>query len=173
MQGRGSALPPHMLQSRHALRKVDPDASVVDEHVLHLGVGLLCRRAVLKLDKRILQTVARLGVSRCARTFLSRITSQLRISPKREKMSSRSSLRVTGLSLHTKSTFSGGLMSACGKSPTISSVKAAASAFRRRSMASFSSSCARSRVGSSASAASALSRACFVPSAVRASLPAS
>lgn len=65
-------------------------------------------------------------------TFLSRITSQLMIVPKRLKMSSRSSLRVTGLSLQTKRMFSGGRTSAKGKSPTISSVRAAAleSAFR-------------------------------------------
>ncbi|KOO26525.1 hypothetical protein Ctob_003644 [Chrysochromulina tobinii] len=40
--------------------------------------------------------------------------------PNRLKMSSRSSSCVTGLSLHTKSTFSGGARSASGKSPSIS-----------------------------------------------------
>lgn len=38
--------------------------------------------------------------------------------PKREKMISRSSSVVTGFSLHTNRTFSGGLMSASGRSPT-------------------------------------------------------
>lgn len=38
--------------------------------------------------------------------------------PKREKMISRSSSVVTGLSLHTNKTFSGGFMSASGRSPT-------------------------------------------------------
>lgn len=38
--------------------------------------------------------------------------------PKREKMISRSSSVVTGLSLQTNSTFSGGRMSASGRSPT-------------------------------------------------------
>lgn len=44
----------------------------------------------------------------------------LLIAPKRENMISRSSSVVTGLSLQTKSTFSGGLISASGKSPTSS-----------------------------------------------------
>lgn len=66
--------------------------------------------------------------------FLSRMTWQLIIVPKRENISSRSSSRVTGLSLQTKRTFSGGRTFANGKSPTISSVKAeAAAAFFRRS----------------------------------------
>lgn len=38
--------------------------------------------------------------------------------PKREKMISRSSSVVTGFSLHTNNTFSGGFMSASGRSPT-------------------------------------------------------
>lgn len=82
---------------------------------------------------------------------LSRMTWQLTISPKREKMSSRSSSRVTGLSLHTKSTFSGGRTLANGRSPTISSVSAAAAAaFFRRSCSSSSSGSVSS--GSSSSA---------------------
>jgi len=43
------------------------------------------------------------------------------ILPKREKMSSRSSSFVTGLSCATKSTFSGGFMSASGRSPSCAS----------------------------------------------------
>lgn len=42
--------------------------------------------------------------------------------PKREKMISRSSSVVTGFSLHTNSTFSGGLTSASGRSPTCRNV---------------------------------------------------
>lgn len=83
--------------------------------------------------------------------FLSRITWQLMIGPKRENMSSRSSSRVTGLSLHTKRTFSGGRTLAKGRSPTISNVNAAARAacFRRSASASSSGNVAS---GSSSSA---------------------
>ena len=42
----------------------------------------------------------------------------LTTAPKREKISSRSSSRVTGFSRHTNRTFSGGLTSAKGRSPT-------------------------------------------------------
>lgn len=42
----------------------------------------------------------------------------LLMDPKREKMISRSSSVVTGFSLHTNSTFSGGRTSASGRSPT-------------------------------------------------------
>lgn len=59
---------------------------------------------------------------------LSRMTWQLMMVPNREKMSSRSSSRVTAFSLHTKRTFSGGLTLAKGRSPTISSVNAEAAA---------------------------------------------
>ena len=48
-------------------------------------------------------------------------TWQALMAPKRAKMISRSSSSVTGLSLHTKSTFSGGARSASGMSPSISS----------------------------------------------------
>src|SRR5258707_10442426 len=73
------------------------------------------------------------------------------IGPKREKISSRSSSRVTGLSLHTKRTFSGGRTLAKGKSPTISSVRAEAAAACLRRSFSASSSGSSSR-GSSSSA---------------------
>lgn len=63
---------------------------------------------------------------------LSRMTSQDRICPNREKMSCSDSSSVTGLSLHTKSTFSGGATSAKGRSPTISSVSACCLASRSR-----------------------------------------
>lgn len=45
------------------------------------------------------------------------------IVPKRENMISRSSSVVTGFSLHTNSTFSGGLISASGRSPTWKNVQ--------------------------------------------------
>lgn len=64
--------------------------------------------------------------------FASRMTSQLKILPNRPKMSSRSSSPVTGFSLHTNKTFSGGFTSAKGRSPIISSVSACASASRSR-----------------------------------------
>ena len=71
--------------------------------------------------------------------------------PNREKMSSRSSSRVTGLSLQTNNTFSGGRTLANGRSPTISSVRAdAAAAFSRRIRSSSSS--GRVARGSSSSA---------------------
>ena len=73
------------------------------------------------------------------------------IVPKREKISSRSSSRVTGLSLHTKRTFSGGRTLAKGRSPTISSVSAEAAAACLRRCFSASSSGNSSR-GSSSSA---------------------
>lgn len=60
----------------------------------------------------------------------SRITSQERMEPKREKIRERSSEVVTGLSWHTKRTFSGGAISAKGRSPTISRVRACARASR-------------------------------------------
>jgi hypothetical protein len=50
----------------------------------------------------------------------------LSISPKREKMISRSSPVVTGFSLQTNKTFSGGATSALGRSPIISSTVALA-----------------------------------------------
>lgn len=62
------------------------------------------------------------------------------ITPKREKISSKSSSQVTGFNLHTNRTFSGGLTFANGKSPTISKVSAdAAAAFSRRIFSSSSS----------------------------------
>lgn len=83
--------------------------------------------------------------------FLSRMTWQLMIVPKRENMSSRSSSRVTGFSLQTNSTFSGGLTLAKGKSPTISRVSAeACAAFLRLSCSASSS--GRVARGSSSSA---------------------
>ena len=59
-------------------------------------------------------------------------TSQVVSLPNREKMISRSSSEVTGLSLQTKSMFSSGVASAAGKSPIISSTTALlwASVFR-------------------------------------------
>lgn len=83
--------------------------------------------------------------------LLSLITWQLIIGPKRENISSRSSSRVTGLSLHTNNTFSGGRTLANGRSPTISNVNADALAacFRRSASASSSGSVAS---GSSSSA---------------------
>lgn len=51
--------------------------------------------------------------------FLSRMTSHLRMVPKRENAISRSSSLVMGLSLQTNNTFSGGFASASGKSPSI------------------------------------------------------
>lgn len=83
--------------------------------------------------------------------FLSLMTWQLIMVPNLEKMSSKSSSRVTGLSLHTKRTFSGGRTLAKGRSPTISSVRAeAAAAFSRRIRSSSSS--GRVARGSSSSA---------------------
>lgn len=66
-------------------------------------------------------------------------------------MSSRSSSLVTGLSLHTNRTFSGGRTFANGRSPTISSVNAEAAAAFSRLMRSSSSS-GRVASGSSSSA---------------------
>lgn len=60
--------------------------------------------------------------------------------PNLEKINSRSSSRVTALSLQTKRTFSGGRTLANGRSPTISRVSAeAAAAFSLRSRSSSSS----------------------------------
>lgn len=71
--------------------------------------------------------------------------------PNLEKISSRSSSIVTAFNLHTNRTFSGGRTLAKGRSPTISSVSAEASAARRRWMRSASSS-GRVASGSSSSA---------------------
>lgn len=72
--------------------------------------------------------------------FLSLMTWQLMIVPNLEKISSRSSSRVAGFNLQTKSTFSGGRTLAKGRSPTISRVNAeAAAAFSLRSLSSSSS----------------------------------
>lgn len=67
--------------------------------------------------------------------FLSLTISQLNILPNLEKINSRSSSAVTGLSLQTNNIFSGGLTAANGISPIISSVSAeeAAAVFRRSS----------------------------------------
>ena len=54
--------------------------------------------------------------------FWSLITSQLTMDPNLEKMISKSSAVVTGFSLQTNKTFSGGLPSASGISPTISKI---------------------------------------------------
>ena len=50
--------------------------------------------------------------------FLCKPCTDLLIFPNREKIISRSSAVVTGLSLHTNSTFSGGAASTSGRSPT-------------------------------------------------------
>ena len=42
----------------HALGEVDVDAVVVDEHPLHLQVGLLAVSLVLEFNKCVLETVA-------------------------------------------------------------------------------------------------------------------
>lgn len=156
----GSLLSPSTVQFRDTLGKVDPDSSIINQHILHFdiclskvshthhGTYLLGRRTLFKLNKCVLQAITCLlyrrkhtGCLDPCLTFLSLMTSQLQMVPNREKMSSKSSLRVMGFSLHTNSTFSGGLISACGRSPTISSVNAAAAAsFRRRSSSLLSSS---------------------------------
>lgn len=46
------------MRGTYALRKIDMDSMVVNEHSLHLEIGLLAILLVLELDKRILQTVA-------------------------------------------------------------------------------------------------------------------
>jgi len=56
--------------------------------------------------------------SSTSQTQLPTWESYLRILPNREKIISRSSSVVTGLSLQTNSTLSSGFMSASGKSPT-------------------------------------------------------
>ena len=56
--------------------------------------------------------------------FQSLIISQVFIAPKRENINSRSCSWVTGLSLHTKSTFLGGSISWSGKSSRISNTAA-------------------------------------------------
>lgn len=141
--------------------QVNPNASVIDEHILHLEVSLMkaMSDSATRKDKAQQHTCSassRLSNSmnaycRESPVCLSRMTWQLMIVPKREKMSSRSSSRVTGLSLHTKSTFSGGLTLANGRSPTISRVSAAAAASRLR-RASSSSSSGSVASGSSSSA---------------------
>ena len=60
--------------------------------------------------------------------FQSLMTSHFFIFPNREKINSKDSLSVSGLSLQTKRTVSGGLVSTEGKSPKISNVLAALSA---------------------------------------------
>lgn len=80
--------------------------------------------------------------------FLSLMTSQLRILPNLLKMSSRSSERVTGFNLQTKRIFSGGRISAKGRSPTISRVRAAADESALRRASSFSSSGRSSSISS-------------------------
>lgn len=44
---------------RNRLREVDVDATVVDQHVVHLEVRVFARLLLLELDERVLQGVAR------------------------------------------------------------------------------------------------------------------
>lgn len=45
---------PNFAQPAHALAEIDVDAPVVDEHRIHLGVGVLAALSILKLNERIL-----------------------------------------------------------------------------------------------------------------------
>lgn len=56
-------LVPRTTQLGDALGKVHPDAAVINEHILHLEVRLLCRAAVLELDECVLQAFASLSAS--------------------------------------------------------------------------------------------------------------
>ena len=47
----------------HRLAEVDVDAAVVDEHVVHLEVGVLTVLLALELDERVAQRVTRLLVA--------------------------------------------------------------------------------------------------------------
>lgn len=95
---------------------------------------------LFKLDEGVAQRVSGLPVSDDLTAVHDKVTTQqqlnnteqranncaepfggqhhLLMDPKREKMISRSSSVVTGFSLHTNSTFSGGRTSASGRSPT-------------------------------------------------------
>lgn len=47
----------------YTLREINVDPMVVDEHSLHLEIGLLAVLLILELDKRILQAVASAFIS--------------------------------------------------------------------------------------------------------------
>lgn len=139
--------------------QVDPDPPVVNEDVLHLEIrlgkceywGMRPRGRKRTCSASSLRSNSINAYCNESPVRLSRMTWQLMIVPKRENINSRSSSRVTGLSLHTKRTFSGGRTLANGRSPTISSVSAdAAAAFSRRMRSSSSS--GRVASGSSSSA---------------------
>lgn len=110
------------------------DAMVVNQHALHFKVGLLAVLLIIKLDECVLQAVARALVpNHLARQDGSETTEdQLKILIYFAWQLAKFRLRiwrvnvpcVTGFNLQTKSTFSGGLTSAKGRSPTISKVKA-------------------------------------------------
>ena len=64
LRGRGAALvgEPAAAAPLHLgdrLREVDVDAAVVDQHVVHLEVGVLARLGVVELDEAVLKRVAR------------------------------------------------------------------------------------------------------------------
>lgn len=141
----------YVVNERGMDAQVHPYPAVIYQNVLHLEVCLLYETAqlVTSYDVRIMIHTCSASslLSNSINAYcnespvrLSRITWQLMIVPKREKMSSRSSSRVTALSLHTNKTFSGGRTFAKGKSPTISKVSADARAACLRRSASASSS---------------------------------
>lgn len=111
------------------------DAMVVNQHPLHFEVGLLAVLLMLELDECVLQTVARALVpNHLAGQYRSKATEdQLKVLIYFELQLASVSPNapyeanvpcVTGFNLQTKSTFSGGLTSAKGRSPTISKVNA-------------------------------------------------
>ena len=122
----------------YALREVNVNTMIVDQHALHLEVGLLTVLSMLKLDEGVLKAVARsLFPNDLAREDLAETAedelevvvyaAELTLVVAAEHQGKGRALHppwVTGLSLQTNSTFSGGLTSAKGRSPTISSVRA-------------------------------------------------
>ena len=107
---------------------------IINQYALHFEIGLLAVLLVLKFDKGVLKALAcallsdnltRKNFAKSAKNkveifvcgLLSVIRSRIRV----DQIGVPS---VTGLSLHTKSTCSGGLTSAWGKSPSNSNVKA-------------------------------------------------
>src|SRR5690606_30674360 len=56
-------LPPSLAELADALREIDVYPAVVDQDILHLGIGGLARGLLLVLDESVLKTVARLPVA--------------------------------------------------------------------------------------------------------------
>lgn len=125
-----------MTDRTYTLREVYVYAMVIDEDTLHLEICLFAVFLIFKFYECILETLpgALVTYDLTREDFAKTAEDQVQIficgwthislAARRGPVPTFCLPCVTGLSLQTKSTFSGGLTSAKGRSPTISKVRA-------------------------------------------------